>query len=448
MTVRLHGAHFWVGGFAVLVASSCHDFGGHASYKASSTGSEAGATGVAGHGGAPSSGNASAGSGDPDIPSEGGSVTLSGGTGSAEAGSEGNGTHQGGTQSGPGGEGGVPTEGAGARPHDDPPWPVPDFCTADEPIVPICYIGLGTTPAAPLANPRHVAMNTINKWGGFHLIVSERGGHTIRITWGDDINQIDWRCFDTVPYANHLAGTTMTNDFSEWFATTDCGAVFARRLVPYQGSTVWSPWAPFSLPAPGSFVLDIAASLAADGTNYVFVVDRGRVFQRHRVGTEAASFSPWAEVEAPQSTQLAAGLRLDGRQQLFLLDERGEPFTCIQKSSKLGAAFAGCVDFDGAAVPELIHVTAPYRVESGSPLLALDVEGAMWSRFQNDAGGFEPWQPFPVPPPEPLVSIAGGGILNWTGAPLRVAGITRGGNVYVITRRDGAWGTWSLLPSG
>jgi hypothetical protein len=275
------------------------------------------------------------------------------------------------------------------------------------------------------------------------MLVSESGGHTLRITWGDDSTDVDWRCFDTVPYSNRVAGTNLTNDFTEWYATNDCGGLFARRITLFQGVATWSQWAPFNLPTARSFVLDVATSLSPDGINYVFIIDRGRIFQRHRVGPQYAAFSAWKEVSGPESKLVGAGLRLDGRQQLFLLDDAGEPSTCIQISSALGADFDECVDFGSADVPELVHITAPYRVPEGSPVFALDVDGAVWVRFPDEYGGFDAWEPFEVAPPEPLVSISGGGVPNWTGAPFRVAGVTRSGFVYMIVRRSGVWGTWS-----
>jgi hypothetical protein len=355
-----------------------------------------------------------------------------------------------GVSSGMGGVAGTSVSGAGGSAgqseDDDPIWPEPDFCFEDHTIAPVCYtIPLQGMPLVALQNPRHIALNTVTVWGGWQLVVTERNGHTIRTTWGDDNADVDWRCFDTVAYADRVAGTSMTNDWGEWFVTTECGGLFVRRLVLSGELGGWGPWVPFSLPSARSFVQDIATSLAADGINYVFIVDRGRVYQRHRLGTESASFSAWDKVQAPTSERLAAGLRPDGRQQLFVLDENGEPFTCVQTSTELGAEFEACVDFDGDDVPQLTQIISPYRVAEGSPLLALDVDGMLWTRFQNGVGGYDDWQEFPVAPPERLKSVAGGG-LPLAGDPLRVAAIAQGGSVYMIVRRDGAWGTWIQYP--
>jgi hypothetical protein len=365
------------------------------------------------------------------------------GGGSGTAGAGGVGESSGGAGTGGAGAG-AGNGGAGGVEDDDPVWPAPQFCSEERSIVPECFtVPLGGMPLSPLANPRHVGLNTVSTYGGWHLVVSENGGHTVRINWGDDTVDVDWRCFDTVPYADRLAGTNLTNDLSEWFVTTQCGDLYVRRIIAYLGGGVWTQWTPFSLPTARSFVLDVATSLSAEGFNYVFIVDRGRVLQRHRLGTDNAAFSAWQEVAAPPSRLLAAGLRADGRQQLFLVNEAGDPSTCIQVSNKLGADFSECVDFGSADVPELVHIAAPYRVPGGSPVLALDVDGAVWVRFPDEYGGFDAWEPFEVAPPEPLVSISGGGVPNWTGAPFRVAGVTRSGFVYMIVRRNGAWGTWS-----
>ncbi|HEX6277331.1 MAG TPA: hypothetical protein VFZ53_30020 [Polyangiaceae bacterium] len=287
-------------------------------------------------------------------------------------------------------------------------------------------------------------MNTTGT-DGWHLLVSEDHGYATKINWGDDSTTVGWRCFDMVPYADRVAATSQTNDLAEFYAATQCGKLFVRRILPYGQNVAWSHWTPFSLPTSRSFALDVAASMARSGTNYVFVIDRGRVFQRHRLGPDAA-FSDWKEVVAPKTQLLAAGLRADGRQQVFVVDYERQPWSCVQVSPEPGADFETCVDFASADVPPLVHITAPYRVLDGSPVFALDIDGTLWARFQNASGVFGAWQSFQQDAPGPFSSIAGAHAANSFNDLLRIAAITRSGSVYMKTRRGGVWGPWELLP--
>lgn len=405
----------WGIGMALLVAGACREYGGRAIKPSPG--------GASGEGGVAGSGEPVAGSGEPDSAAQGG---------------------QGGAATGSAGDGGANPTGTGsAGEGGTSPWPLAEVCSKEPP--PGC-IADGWIPIQ-LRRPRSVAINTMKSWNGWHLLVSGAMTSSVAITWGDELDQKGWFCFDTVPHSARLAATSLTNDGVEWFSATDCGGLFVRRMIPGpSGAFQWADWTPHSLPSDDSFVLDVAASLAFDETNYLFIVDRGRVFESHRLGPEYAPFSAWQEVAAPQSRFVAAGRRADGRQQLYLVDDAGEPSTCIQSSTELGAAFEACSDFGSADVPPLVDIDAPYRVPEGSPVFAVDRDGFVWARFQDESGELGAWQPFRHSnQPGAFVSLAGATVPNSPEHSLRVVGITTAGSVFMTTRRGTAWGAWGYI---
>lgn len=387
-----------------------------------STGGSAGSTSAGGAGGAA---DTAAGTGGIGVGSTGGGVIGTGGN-SQPGGGNGN-----------GGNGGSKT--------------LPLDCQPDATIVPECTMYGGPNGDYPPVNVN--AVNGVAIWstalygGGFNVFGTKRGVSTIAQrytrTAGPDPEWTGWYCFDALPKPARMAAGSLTNGMAEAFATSSCGTLYRRTQIP-DGSW-FAPWQPFTLPTPGAFVTDVAMSLDKDGVNLVYVADAGRVFMRHRASAEPYSaYTVWQEIPAgPAAILLAAGLRSDHRQQVFVLDPQGALYTAVQDDPNLDSAFGPWQAFD---MNEFSAPLVDVEVPSGTSLevFATAGNGTLWQGNGSLAAGA--WTAWDGPAPlTPLFTLAGSALLNATGAPLVLVGSSLSGGVYTIRRYQNAWRQWTQL---
>lgn len=338
---------------------------------------------------------------------------------------------------GPGGEAGSRGDGQ-----------LDDICRDDETVIPECVSNPGgqfPIMITPAANGVGV-MATEAHGGSFHAFASKSGTHMIALAWGNqDLSFTPWVCFDAVPYPRRVAATTLRTGTSEVFVTTDCGQLYVRRLIARDSLYAWSNWVAFGLPSPKSFVTDVGLAVSSEQTNQVYIVDRGAVFRRYRLGAEPyGPFSPWEDIGFSHARIVTAGLRMDNRQQVFVLDEAGRPSSAVQVSSDLESGFQAPSDFDASAVPMLLDIEAAYGT---APLdvLAVDVDGTLWMRREGNEGIFSSWTAWPgPPPPEELVALAAAGLHRLEGAPLLLFAVGRSGTTYRAKRANDAWQSWQI----
>jgi len=286
--------------------------------------------------------------------------------------------------------------------------------------------------------------------GGFNLYAFKRGASTVAQRYTRtpaDTPWTDWFCFDALPKPDRMAGGELLNGEAELVATTRCGSLYQRT----QGLLQWFDWHPFSMPTASSAVTDAAMSVDKDGTNLVYVADRGGVFVRHRVGSDTyAPYGVWREIAGASGVRLiTAGLRSDLRQQVFTLDGNGLVRTAIQLSGDLDSEFGPWSDFDSDQLPaRLIEIEAPQGGPFPLEVFALDSKGALWQRAADlETGEFQPWKAWDgKPPPATLISLSGAGLKRADGTPLQLVGLGATGGVYTVRRKAGAWLDWHYLP--
>jgi hypothetical protein len=435
---------------AAVTFVACKDLGSNAILPDGHTDAGAGSSNVGGEsgsrGGSGPSGEGGEAGGGRD--SSGGiSGTGAGDTG-GHAGTDagGGGDDDGGTggaagvaRGGTGGSGGASGGGAGGG---------GEVCREDETIIPEC------TYLAPVPGSNSLGVGVNAHWsfgGGYHLFASTVSSHTVAISWGSDAQGpawFPWACFDAVPRAERVASTTLHNELPEIFVTTQCGDLFVRRRVVTSDVDTWSPWSTMRLPRGESFITDVAASVDANHIHHVYVVDAGSVFVRNRVNEDTyASYGSWRGIGSGTFFRtVTAGLRADGRQQVFALDAEGKPRTSVQVSATLGDAFEAWADFGAVGLPPLVDIEAP----SGTPAIevyAIDETGSLWTRWENESGGFSDWAEWQGPePPEALVALAAAAIPPPGSPELLVAGVGSSGAVYRTRRVNDAWVAWREHP--
>jgi hypothetical protein len=305
--------------------------------------------------------------------------------------------------------------------------------------------GCGNLDLVPQSAAAGVAV-VADKSSGYQLFATTASSHALAVSWGGETPSpawAPWQCFDAVPQAERVAAGVMLDDWPEVFVTTRCGELFFRRLIVNPNTFAWSPWAPMSLPLGDSFVTDVAASVDANGINHVYVADRGNVFVRNRVGELTYDpYGPWRAIGSGTFRIVTGGLRADGRQQVFALDSEGKPKTSAQVSGTLGDSFEPWVDFGAVGLPPLVDIEAPYGT-AAIEVYAIDETGSLWTRRENESGGFSAWAEWQGPePPESLVALAAAGTPPPATPALLVVGVGSSGSVYRTRRENSAWGPW------
>jgi hypothetical protein len=404
--------------------------GGKAGVGGNTTGDNTGGTGNAdGIGNASGAGANSGGAG----------ANAGGAAGGNSAGVAGNGTAGGNAAGTAGNSAGTAGNGSGDPPPFCDPYTVDRECSSGEDP----YF-------RPMLTRSADAVAVSGSYGGtatgFHLIANRRGTDTVVVSWTDaNYNWPKFGCFDSVPSPSRAAATMLHDGAPEFFVISRCGQLQERTIVDFGTASGWSPWTSMQLPWPDSVATDVDASLTLDGTTLLYVADRGTVYARHRSGpSDTAPFGSWRVAASGGGAVIAASTRGDGRQQLFTLDANGRPLSAIQISNALDASFGDWQDFDSSTVPPLIELASPTG-QQPSELFALDDQGSIWTRQQQNDGGFTPWTPLSLPGPlhrfKMLSSAALPSIPSQQNDAIALAAIEDAveTTVYVRQRWSGVW---------
>ena len=172
----------------------------------------------------------------------------------------------------------------------------PGACQPGAPVVEHC----STFEYISVPSVQGIAILSVEQFaGGFELFISARGSSLLAQQWNRSPPEqpedwTSWLCFSSLPQPDRLAAHAMIDGILEVFATTLCGGLYRHSE---ELSTGWLLWVPVSLPSVGQAVTDVAISETADDTNVVYIADKGRVFARPRLGTEASSpYADWQEI--------------------------------------------------------------------------------------------------------------------------------------------------------
>ena len=292
--------------------------------------------------------------------------------------------------------------------------------------------------------------------GGFELFMAARGSSLLAQQWNRSISEekddwTSWFCFGSLPQPDRMAAHAMIDGIQEVFVTTLCGGLY--RQSQEQSTADGALWLPVSLPSVGQAVTDVAISETADDTNVVYIADKGRVFARPRLGTEASSpYAAWQEVPGVSNASLVSGgMRSDQRQQVFIVDTDGTARTAIQSTSALDAPFGDWSDFDSSDLPlPLQDIEAPLGGPLPLEVYAIDANGALWQRTQDKTTGvFGPWTQWAGPAlPGPIISVSGAGLKYAPNTPTRLMVLSKARHAYSLKRTGGVWeqNSWRLFP--
>jgi hypothetical protein len=259
-------------------------------------------------------------------------------------------------------------------------------------LVPSCVKAIGNEPM-PIEAPSSLAVSQL-QWGTPHILyATQPTGNVMSLRWtlGNDpaADWQAWTCFDLVPHPERAAAANLSDNMPEVYVTTHAGGLFVRRftLQPYG----WVPWQPHPLPTYGSRAVDVAAVGLPSLILFLYVIDRDRVFVRHREGSSPGSaYLPWVEIDAPPGPRrITAAIRPDGRQQVFIADDAGALFTAIQTGADLDAGFGEFERLGDVSTPAFGEISCGY-LTNGSPVVFGLSDGAVWSRSANVSGS-ENW---------------------------------------------------------
>jgi hypothetical protein len=419
----------------LLSFGACRDFGG-ASLHDDAMGGDGGTPGTGGTAGASGTGGNSGSAG-----SESGGNSSGGGS-AGDGGRGGDGGGQAGSEGGAGADGGAAGDGGTGGSGSE--------CRLDQTVIPECFSYPPMDSQAPTIQfglARAVTITATEDYDDrFRIIATQTGSSTLATVHTTNTTHeswFGWFCFDAVPNPVRLAATTLANDAQEIFAISECGRVYVRRFLFVSADTEgWSPWVPLDLPASDSLVTDAAIARQA-GSNDLFVVDRGNVFAARKAEDVYGPYGHWARVAEGAGELLAAGMHADGTyQQLFTIDGRGRLMTSIRATEDPAAPFDHWTDF--GLDREIVDFDAPYGV--GAPLIvvALDVDGLLWTREEEGAGEFGDWEQLVTTgePTEELVSIAGASFPARQDQALMLVTVGVSGAVYSVRRASGAWEGW------
>ncbi|MEO7035579.1 MAG: hypothetical protein ABI548_16765 [Polyangiaceae bacterium] len=265
-------------------------------------------------------------------------------------------------------------------------------------VVPGCFPTQSGWNSPPISMLRSFAAGVATTAEGAHLQVfaARREDNAIGQAFG---NLADgwgtWVCSGYVPGAKRLVASNLNNGMQQVFATTLDGKLFWQQ--EFIGG--WSSYDPFNLPDVTSFVTDLAVSTAVGAHDYVYVIDRGKIFVRYRMTDLAyAPYGTWHDLGAgPGGSVLTAGVLPGGKQAVFALDPSGIPYELEQHEATLGASFGAWRPAGSTPVSGLVDVEYGRANDGTSLLVALPATGNVLTSAADSEGTFGPWQAWSGP---------------------------------------------------
>lgn len=223
-----------------------------------------------------------------------------------------------------------------------------------------------------------------------------------------------WVCFDLLPGVRRLAAANLPNHYGLAFAVAK-----EQVFVRHEAAPNWSPWLPLGLPSRHSVVDDVAAS--SGRLPRVYIVDRGQVFYRSKVATDAyADWGIWSAISPNDAVLLAT-------------DQDALPFPVVVTLSSSGEIAVASQPDESAAFEEWI--TSPgldeevidLDVVAGDEVdvFALDAAGHAWTTRIGADG----WTSLVEPDTKVFIQAIA------TSPEGDVYGVDAGANVYKVEER-------------
>jgi hypothetical protein len=257
----------------------------------------------------------------------------------------------------------------------------------DSVFVPGCITRVDSEPIA-FKQAGALSASLLQNGSPYAIFSTQPTTDLISIRWSNpDQSSWDvWRCFDFVHLPERVAAANLSNFYPEIYVSTGAGRLMVRRF--YSDVSGWDNWTELSLPTAASVAQDVAAVGLPSPLMFVYVIDRGRIFVRHRKSTDWQSeYGLWASVSTPTpANRLCAAMRVDGRQQLFVLTGGGAVITAVQSVADPDSSFGAFVSFGDASAPQFSDLQCGYAADSSPEIFALS-DGVAWAGQPNAAGG-------------------------------------------------------------
>lgn len=255
-----------------------------------------------------------------------------------------------------------------------------NFGGAEEVLVPRCILGSGATPIE-FTTPSALSVNLLQGGVPYEIFATQPTTNLMTYRWYDthSATWLPWECFDLVPHPARVAATNLSNSLPEVYVTTQSGSMFVRRF--YSLDIGWGEWEPLQLPTASSHVSDVAVVGPPSRILFLYVVDRGALFVRHRVDADAFSaYAPWHRLDAPfQAKRICSAVEVDQIQNIAALSADGTVLVSKQETTAPDAAFSAFEPLAGSSQMTFDELQCGYLADGTIVLFGL-AEGAVWSR--------------------------------------------------------------------
>jgi hypothetical protein len=270
-----------------------------------------------------------------------------------------------------------------------------------------------------------------------------------------------WHDMRPLPPGDAAAVAAQAYGDHQKMAVAAGGAVYHRWRVGNPGGG-WSPWD--ALPPLGAPVTDLALAAVAAGHWDVFALDADQAVRRSswRDGGEAAGWSRWLDVPAPEGrpvTAVAASCASSHDQDGDRVEEHRQDLVVVADGrvwhrSRRGAP-ASMPDWSGwqpltDAAPDVTDVACSSQGPGHVEVFAVHASGRVSRRDHMERAGWSGWQDLPAPAGQRVAAITS------TSCPFspyqKLAVLTPAGQVYHAWRSafgpggESGWTPWRDLP--
>lgn len=368
-------------------------------------------------------------------------VTDAGGTTSdaGSAGSAGSPETPGASGSGSGSHTPPNTDGSGGNGGDSWQTTIVPGCIPDETGA--------NTPALAFAQTYDAGIARADDTGYFQLVAARRDDNAIGSAVGKNTSWSRWGCMGYVPGAQRMISSNIAGGRLErLFAVTSKGEVFWKQEFLLSWGVGWGAYLPFNLPTASSFISDVATATSSTGIDYVYAVDRSKIFFRNKFDSDPdGPYGNWAPVgvsPGPGGAVVTAGALPDGRQIVFGLDADGSPVEARQVDPAVGSAFDAWQPSGIGAPTGLTDIECGMTSDGRLQLFAARHGANIWTSTANVTGSFSTWTQWAGPAfTDDAVTIATSRQAMHGPAAMLVV-TTLGGHVFVSAGTNDTWAAW------
>lgn len=259
----------------------------------------------------------------------------------------------------------------------------------------------------------------------------------------------------TVPKPGALAAFRLKSGKPQVVVISGASGLYTRHVG---ANGLWTSWQLMTGPVNVRSFADVAATLDNNGLPCLYVVGGDGFLYANCASsaTAGATWGAWTKRNFGVHLKRVAVVRhTDGRQQLFVSATTGQVRTSWQSGNAPGSPWTAPTVFTQRGSPGLVDLDATWTVDGRVQVFALDETGQGWTRIadtSSPSGAWSAWSQWSVPlyapaaatPPaiDELVSLTAGRWLeSKTVAPV-VFATDRQGNIYVTSFVNNAWQPW------